>query len=39
MKELLSEMTTRLIIGLVGTAVMSGCVVALFAMSLFAMSY
>lgn len=39
MKELISECTTRLIIGLIGTAVMTGCVLAVGAMALFAMSY
>ena len=39
MKELISDAVTRLIIGLVGTAVMSACVVAVGAMALFAMSY
>jgi hypothetical protein len=39
MKELISDAVTQLIIGLIGTAVMSGCIVAVGAMALFAMSY
>ena len=39
MKELISEAVSNLIIGLIGTAVMAGCVIAVGAMALVAMTY
>jgi len=39
MKELISEAVSNLIIGLIGTAVMTGCVIAVGAMYMIAMTY